>query len=180
MIGRLVRLAAVIAFVGWFLALRPQALGGPAGWILVAGDSMEPNVHPGSLVVVTRRGEYGVGDVVAYRVPEGNPGAGANVIHRIVGGTADVGFIVRGDNTNGPDLWRPRPSDIVGAAWLTLPDAALPMLFLRSPIVVASLAAGLATYLVLGLLGPARARDTRPSEIESSLSTAVPDQPAFR
>jgi signal peptidase I len=117
---------------------------------------MEPNIHAGSLVVVTRRAEYGVGDVVAYRVPAGNPGAGDNVIHRIIGGSVDAGFTVRGDNTNGPDIWRPRPPDIVGAAWLTLPDAALPILFLRSPIVIASVAAGLATYLVLGWLAPSR------------------------
>jgi len=32
---------------------------------------MEPAIHAGSLVVVMSRSEYGVGDVVAYRVPEG-------------------------------------------------------------------------------------------------------------
>jgi len=170
MICRLLRLLAIVVFVGWFVALRPQSLGGPAGWILVAGESMEPTIHPGSLVVVTRRVDYAVGDVVAYRVPEGNPGAGGNVIHRIVGGTADDGFIVRGDNTNAPDIWRPKPSEIVGALWLTLPDGALPLLFLRSPIVVASLAAGFATYLVLGLLAPSSLKDARLADIERAPS----------
>jgi signal peptidase len=151
-----VRLAAILVFVGWFLLLRPQTLGGPAGWILVAGDSMQPNIHPGSLVVVLRRAEYSVGDVIAYRVPEGDPGAGDNVIHRIIGGDGDAGFVVRGDHTSGPDIWRPRSSDVVGAAWLVVPDGALVMLFLRSPIAVASLAAGLAVYVIMGLLAPSR------------------------
>jgi signal peptidase len=180
MICRMLRLVAVLAFVGWFLALRPQTLGGPAGWILVAGDSMEPNIHAGSLVVVTRRAEYGIGDVVAYRVPDGDPGAGDNVIHRIVGGTADGGFIVRGDNTNGPDMWRPEPSDIVGAAWLVLPNGAVPMLFLRSPIVIASLAAALATYVVLGLLVPSRPSAARRAELEGSASRPVPERAISR
>lgn len=122
---------------------------------------MEPAIHPGSLVVVTRRAEYGIGDVVAYRVPEGNPGAGDNVIHRIVGGSADTGFIVRGDNTSGPDIWRPRPTEIVGTTWLTVPNGAMPLLFLRSPSVIASFAAALSTYMVLGLLGPSRPKGAR-------------------
>jgi signal peptidase len=174
--GRLLRVAAFLAFAGWFLVFRPQSLGGPAGWILVAGNSMEPTIRPGSLVVVMSRAEYGVGDVVAYRIPDGNPGAGDNVIHRIVGGAADAGFIVRGDNTGAPDIWRPGPWEIVGAAWLIVPDGALPLLFLRSPIVIASLAAGFATYLVLGLIGPPRPRGVRPSE-QGMGSVEVPERP---
>jgi signal peptidase I len=151
---RLLRVAAILAFAGWFVALRPQVLGGPASWILVAGESMEPNIHAGSLVIVVSRPAYDVGDVVAYRVPEGNPGAGDNVIHRITGGTADTGYVVRGDNASGPDMWRPRRSDVVGAAWLVVSDAVPVLLFLRSPILVASVAAGLASYIVLGFLAP--------------------------
>ncbi len=150
------RIVAVTIFAGWFLVLRPQSLGGPAAWILVAGDSMEPAIHPGSLVVVLRRSDYAVGDVVAYPVPAGNPGAGANVIHRIVGGSPAAGFVVGGDNTNAPDIWRPGPSQIVGSAWLIVPGGAPPLLLVRSPIVIASFAAAFATYVVLGLLAGAR------------------------
>lgn len=164
MTGRALRIIGVIAVAGWFVLLRPQSLGGPAAWILVAGDSMEPTIHQGSLVIVMSRSSYEIGDVVAYRVPEGNPGAGQNVIHRIIGGGPGDGFIVRGDNTSGPDIWRPRPSEIAGAAWLTLADAALPLLWLRSPLVIASIAAGFAAYVVLGLLEPRQPRNrTRPA-----------------
>ena len=180
MTGRLLRVAGILAFAGWFVLLRPQVLGGPAAWILVAGDSMEPNIHQGSLVVATRRADYQVGDVIAYRVPEGNPGAGQNVIHRIIGGTATDGFIVRGDNTSGPDIWRPRAADIVGAAWLTLADAAQPLLLVRSPILIASVAAALATYLVLGLLEPRLPKRAQESSTDERLSMPVPAQAATR
>jgi len=172
---RSVRLLAFLAFAGWFVVLRPQALGGPAGWIIVAGDSMEPTIHQGSLVIVMSQSDYRVGDVVAYRVPDGYPGAGQNVIHRIVGGTADAGFTMRGDNTNGPDIWQPRPADIVGSSWLTVPDAALVVLFLRSPIVIASVAAGLATYGVLGLLG-----SPRPTQVPERLPEPAPGHGRIR
>ena len=167
MIQRIVRLAVLVVFAGWFVALRPAALGGPASWIVVAGESMEPAIQPGSLVVVTRASDYRIGDVVAYHVPDGYPGAGDLVIHRIVGGSADAGFVVRGDNTNGPDIWRPRPAEIAGSLWLTFPDVGPAILFLRSPIVIASFAAAIATYAVLGVLGAPRpvspSRPVRPT-----------------
>jgi signal peptidase I len=159
MIGRLagamLTVAVLIAVVGWFLVLRPGVLGGRAGYILVSGRSMEPNVHEGSLVVTISQPEYRVGDVVAYRIPAGEPAAGLLVIHRIVGGSADSGFLMRGDNASGSDIWRPRPGDIVGKAEAVLPGAKGVLLFVRSPIVAASVAAALAAYLVLGLW-PAR------------------------
>ena len=150
MIGRLALATVLVAGLGWFIALRPQVLGGPAAYILVAGDSMEPTIHPGSLVILFRQPRYSAGDVVAYRIPPGGPGAGLNVIHRIVGGSAADGFVVRGDNAPTSDLWRPLPDAILGSAPVVIPGAVPVILFLRSPIVAASVAAALATYLVLG------------------------------
>jgi signal peptidase I len=169
MIRRGVGLAVLVILVGWFVALRPASLGGPASWIVVAGDSMEPAIRPGSLVVVTRAPGYAFGDVVAYHVPDGFPGAGDLVIHRIVGGSADVGYVMRGDNTNGPDIWRPRPAEIAGSLWFMFPDVGAAILFLRSPIVIASFAAALTTYAVLGVLSAPRpvgpSRPARPARL---------------
>ncbi|MCA1709438.1 MAG: signal peptidase I [Actinobacteria bacterium] len=100
--------------VVWALVLRPQALGGPAAYVIVSGESMEPRLHDGDLVVAHRADAYSVGDVVAYRVPEGEVGAGAAVIHRIIGGSAEAGYIVKGDNRVGQDVWRPKPHDVIG------------------------------------------------------------------
>jgi signal peptidase I len=152
-------LAAIAILVAWGIWFRPQILGGPAAYILVSGVSMEPGLRAGALVVVSHREQYEIGEVVAYRVPEGDPAAGHNVIHRIVGGSAETGFIMQGDNTEAPDLWRPRPHEIVGAAWLTMPDMAPLLLFLRSPVVLASFAAAAAVYVTLGWLWKPEPRD---------------------
>jgi signal peptidase len=146
-----VRILALACLAGWFLVLRPQSLGGPAAYIGVTGVSMEPGLSAGTLVVVAQQPSYRVGDVVAYRVPHGEPAEGHNVIHRIVGGSAIKGYVMRGDNTDQDDMWQPRPPDVIGRAWLVIPGVGPVLALLRSPMVIASVVAGIATYLVLGL-----------------------------
>ena len=159
-VRRLLVLAVLAAAAGWFVFLRPQAIGGPAAYVLVSGESMEPSVEHGSLVIALPQAEYRIGDVVAYRVPSGEPGAGLLVIHRIVGGSAQAGYVMRGDDAAGSDIWRPKPADIVGRSQLVVPGAMPVFVFVRSPIVAASAAAALAVYLILGLWVSDRRRVT--------------------
>jgi len=142
--------AVVLALVFWALFLCPQSLHGRAGYVLVSGHSMLPRYHTGDLVLVERKSSYHVGDVIAYRVPKGDPMAGAQVIHRIVGGDATHGFLVQGDNRTAPDVWRPKPSDVVGAKAFRIPNAVLVLQFLRSPILLALLAACFVFVRMLG------------------------------
>jgi signal peptidase len=141
-------LFAVVLF--WAFVLRPQSLGGPAGYVLVSGHSMLPRYKTGDLVLVERKSSYHVGQVIAYHVPKGDPMAGAQVIHRIIGGDTTHGFVVQGDNRTAPDVWRPKPADIVGAKALRIPNAVLILQFLRSPVLIALLAASFVFVHVLG------------------------------
>ncbi|HEX2177015.1 MAG TPA: signal peptidase I [Nocardioidaceae bacterium] len=154
------------AFVGWMVYLRPAPLGGPATFVIVSGTSMEPRLHDGDLVVVRRQDSYSPGDVVAFQVPEGEPGAGAMVIHRIVGGSARSGFRMRGDNKALADLWRPRDGDIVGRPWLEVPRAGRMVTTLGSPI-GAGTAAGLLVflYVLTGGAPPSSARNAVPRPV---------------
>ncbi len=131
----------VLALAFWVQYLRPQSLGGNASYVLVSGHSMLPRYHTGDLVLVEHRSSYHVGEVIAYHVPKGDPLAGAQVIHRIIGGDAQHGFVVQGDNRTAPDVWRPKPGDIVGAKELRIPDAIVLLQFLRTPVFLALLAA---------------------------------------
>jgi hypothetical protein len=81
--------------------------------------------------------------------PPGDPGAGLKIIHRIVGGSAEAGFVMRGDHTPSSDLWRPKLEAILGSAQVVIPGAMPILLFARSPIVAASVAAVLAAYFAL-------------------------------
>src|SRR5215472_4860975 len=146
-------LAAQLAFVAallWFCL--PQALGGRAGWILVSGTSMLPHLHTGDLVLVERRSGYHVGEVVAYRVPKGQVGAGFVVIHRIVGGNGRTGWRTKGDNRTAPDLWNPTNRDVMGAKLARIPDAWLVLRFFHTPLLLGLLAA-FGVFFVIAFAG---------------------------
>jgi signal peptidase len=138
-VGSIVLLIAACAF--WAMFLRPQSLGGSAGYVLVSGHSMNPLYHTGDMILVRRHSSYKIGDIIAYKVPKGDAMAGAQVIHRIVGGNATHGFVVQGDNRTAPDVWRPKNGDIVGSAALQIPQAVVVLQYLRSPVLLGLLAA---------------------------------------
>jgi signal peptidase I len=157
---------AILVCLFWVQFLRPQSLGGNAAYVLVSGQSMEPRYHTGDLVLVEKHHSYHAGQLIAYRVPKGDPMAGAQVIHRIIGGDAKHGFIVRGDNRTAPDVWRPKPQDIVGAKALRLPGAIVVLQFLRAPVFLALLAA--AFVFVHVLTGTGAARPTEDDEADAT------------
>ena len=110
---------------------------------------MQPTYNTGDVVIVHVRSAYSVGDVAAYRVPQGQIGAGQIVIHRITGGDPDHGFTFKGDNNSAPDPWHPRQADMVGREWAFLPGLGKVVVFIHQPLVIAALAAALAVSLIL-------------------------------
>ena len=128
------QLALVVALL-WFCL--PQRLGGRADWVMVSGTSMLPHFHTGDLVLVERRSSYHVGEVVAYRVPKGQVGAGYTVIHRIIGGNGKTGWKMKGDNRTAPDLWYPKNRDVTGLKLLRIPHAWFVLRLLHMPILLA-------------------------------------------
>ena len=167
---QLARIAVTAAFVAvalaWAVFLRPQALGGPAAYVIVSGKSMEPTLKNGDLVVALERSSYRVGDVVAYRVPKGEQGAGALVIHRITGGSARTGYVLRGDNRQGEDLWRPKPHDVAGDMRVRIPRIGLLFSFVRTPLGMA-IFAGLAVFFLLATRSDGRRATTYPRDVYS-------------
>jgi signal peptidase I len=146
-------IAAQIAFVGallWFCL--PQALGGRAGWVLVSGTSMLPHLHTGDLVLVEHQSSYHVAEVVAYRVPKGQVGAGHVVIHRIVGGNSRTGWKMKGDNRTAQDLWYPTNHDIIGSKLVRIPDAWIVLRVFHMPLLL-GLFAGFGAFFLIALAG---------------------------
>jgi signal peptidase len=159
-VGLLLTIAAVVF---WVMFLRPQSLGGSAAYVLVSGHSMLPRYKTGDLVLVEKHSSYHVGEVIAYHVPKGSPVAGAQVIHRIIGGNGKTGFIVKGDNRTAPDVWHPTNKDVVGAKALRIPDGVLVLTILRSPLLLGLLAASFAFVFILS-----RESDGEPDETPAS------------
>jgi signal peptidase len=149
-----------VVIVVWAFTLRPQALGGPAVFVAVRGSSMLPTYQHGDLVVVEAAPSYRIGQVVAYRVPAGQIGAGKIVVHRIIGGDARGGFILRGDNNSSADPWMPKEGDMVGVATVALPNAGRVIALVRQPVLLAGLAAALVVTIILAQ-PPGRSRRQR-------------------
>ena len=125
---------------------------------LIRGNSMEPTLHGNDLALARKQSSYQVGDIVTFRTE------GGNVIHRIVGGSADEGFITQGDNTQVTDLWRPKPNDILGKMWIRVPSGGRVVETIRSPLVLAALIAALGVFVVLGMGDKGKGRHKQDGE----------------
>jgi signal peptidase len=141
----------------WFVTLAPTVFGGPAAYVLVSGHSMDGTYQTGDLVVTRAQDTYAVGDIVVGKV------SGGQVIHRIIGGNGATGYTLQGDNNPNPDPWHPTDADVVGRAWLHIPDAAWVFGLPRDPRSV-GLAVGLIVLVVLTVDARPRRRPT-PDEI---------------
>lgn len=158
---------AVVA--GWFL--WPSSLGGCTTLTIVSGHSMEPTYYTGDLVV-SRCGPVEVGDVIVYNPPDVG---GARVIHRIVDGDAEDGWIVQGDNNDFLDPWRPSGDQVLGSAVLHVPQLGRVAAILLSPLTWVSL-------LVIALAvvvwpGKAADADTTPGD-DAEAAPGEPDAAA--
>lgn len=138
------------AVVGALVVGRPGLVSSPVSYVVVSGHSMEPTLRTGDVVVVARAASYRRGDVVAYRVPAGEPGAGLVVIHRIVGGGARDGYVMRGDNKHANDPWRPRPDGVVGRLRVTVPKLGLTIGYVHTPLGLGAIAALVAFGIAFG------------------------------
>lgn len=132
----------------WAMTLRPVALGGPATYVVVTGQSMEPTFHDGDLIVLRAADSYDVGEVVTFPVPEGTPGSGALIIHRITGGS-EAAFTIQGDNNPHADEWTPGEADILGAEWFLIPQGGVLLRGMMNPAMLAAIAGGFITIYVL-------------------------------
>ncbi|TMB52056.1 MAG: signal peptidase I [Chloroflexi bacterium] len=172
--------ALALVLVAWAVLLRPASLGGPVTYIIVRGSSMQPTYAAGDLIIVRQTSEYRVGEVVAYRVPGGEIGAGHIVIHRIVGGD-DNGFTLRGDNNPSLDPWNPHASDIVGEAWVAAPGLGRILAALHQPLLLAAFAAAVMVAMVMAWKRSPRAPPSigsrrRPAHARSSRGPRGPAQ----
>jgi signal peptidase I len=133
------RASLLLLIVGWAVLFRPQLLGGPATYLVVRGTSMLPAYETGDLVILQQLPAYAVGEVIGYRVPAGEIGAGRLVLHRIIG-TTPSGFRVQGDNNEAADPWTPGPADVAGTLWIVIPAVGRILAWLHEPAVIGALA----------------------------------------
>ena len=135
-------LAAMIAM---WLAFAPTQAGGLASYIVVIGNSMEPNFHIGDLVIVHEEPNYQIGDAVVYR----NLELSNFVFHRII--EQKLGhFTLQGDNNSWTDTYQPSQDEVLGKLWLHIPKGGDIMQRIRNPFIMALIAGVLGGILAFG------------------------------
>jgi signal peptidase I len=123
-----VRTTAALQVLGYLFAVvlmtfSALSVSGVVKARIVLTGSMSPSINPGDIIVTVppTRMAPEQGDVVAY---EGKRFDGSKVgvfSHRIIGGDAQNGFVVKGDANPNPDVQRPKIPDISGIVIFTLP-----------------------------------------------------------
>jgi len=170
-------IALIVVVTAWWVELRPTSfLGGPASFITVKGTSMLPTLKTGDFVLAEAQSSYQIGDLVVYKVPKGWPGAGADLIHRIVAGSATVGFTLKGDNNPAPDPWTVPRSDVLGKEAVVIPGFGSTLLVLRSPLFAGLAAALIAMWVVLS--PPEWMRRRRPEPAAAAAAETATPAPA--
>ena len=119
---RRVAQAGSVLFVVALIALMTLQWTGSIRIIVPSGNSMEPGIAAGDLVVVRDRERYVEGDVVAYKSDDIG-----TVLHRIVDVELTPNgprFVLQGDNNDFLDGDRPDADAIIGESVLHLPGGA--------------------------------------------------------
>jgi len=142
----------VIMLAGW-VVFAPVNIGGQTSYVILIGNSMEPDFKRGDLVLVRETDSYSVGEIVAYDHP--NIGT---VFHRIIQ-QRENHFILKGDNNTWNDSFGATHEEIIGKLWLHIPVAGYYLQYLRSPGVFAFVVTVLGTFSGIALFG-----DEKPAE----------------
>ena len=162
----MIRRAASIA--GWALVvvvgalMWPVQLGGGTGYVIVSGQSMTGTYESGDLVVTRSDARYRVGQAVVYRVPQGQPGEGLHVVHRLRAGDGD-GWTTRGDALTADDPWTPTDDDVVGRVVLHVPQLGRAVGAVTTPWILA-LFSGVLTAAAVAAGGRRQDPDQEPVE----------------
>jgi signal peptidase I len=126
----------------------------PVTYVTVRGNSMEPEVASGDVLVLVSQSGYRTGQVVAYRVPEMGD---AVILHRIVDRLDHPErYVLRGDNNDFEDLHQPMAAEILGRSVLHVSGATAAVL-LSAGVRTTALVA-FATVLVLSASARQRRR----------------------
>lgn len=119
---------------------------------VVLTGSMAPSINPGDAIVTITDAvrEPAIGDVVVYTAKRFDGTSVAPFAHRIIGGDATNGWVLRGDANPAADIQKPTAQDISGVVVATIPQAGK---FISPQLIMALLIAGFAMWLISDGLG---------------------------
>lgn len=132
-VSRLAFALVTLAMLAVWILFAPMQFGGNAAYVIIYGNSMEPVYLRNDLVILRKDDHPQVGDIYAYQQPQ----IGL-VIHRIID-RQGRDFVFKGDNNSFVDSYFPTQDELVGKAWIHIPQGGQALLWLRQPWVLAGM-----------------------------------------
>lgn len=120
-------MASTAFLIAWWFTLGPVTLGGPATFVVVDGESMEPVYSVGDLVVARARAEHSPGDIAVFYAPDRR----RYVIHRLETQLEDGAWLTIGDNNDRRDSWTVPDGAILGTEWFVIPQLGLVLFWVQ-------------------------------------------------
>ena len=172
---RIISWVLTLGVIALIVLLWPARFGGSTSFTIVSGTSMEPTYFTGDFIVA-RTGGYEVGEVLIYQIPEGDPGEGHLVVHRLEEILDDGQMIFLGDNKDHVDPWHITEEDVVGRAVAHFPGVGR---FFTSNLVWFVLAAllGVSVAIAIWPAPPAAKADDDAEESDEAGSEPDVDEP---
>lgn len=112
----------LMALLATLVIILPLAVGGSP--LTVLTSSMEPNLPPGTLVIVkpTPIEDIRIGQVVTYQIASGRPELATHrVVSRTVSEAGEITLTTQGDANNAPDPDPIREIQLRGTVWYAIP-----------------------------------------------------------
>ena len=127
-VARYIKVRAAIRWIGYvsaavLLTFSALSFTGTLKARIVLTGSMSPVIKAGDVIITTppTHRTPKKGDIIAYTAKRFNGAPVATISHRIIGGDATKGFIVKGDKNPSPDVQHPTLNDITGVVILIIP-----------------------------------------------------------
>jgi signal peptidase I len=125
---RVKKATTTLRFTGYLLSAVVITFAGlsTAGFVkarVVLTGSMAPAINPGDVVISAPPSRLSpeVGEVATYTGRRFSGEVVGLFTHRIIGGNAETGFIMKGDANATPDVQRPKINDINGVVFFVIP-----------------------------------------------------------
>lgn len=134
----------VLVLTGWII-FAPSGIGGQTTYIILVGNSMEPDFKYGDLVLVRNASKFFVGDIVTYNQPDVG-----TILHRIVR-IENGSYILKGDNNSWEDTYEPSEQEIIGKLWIHIPTVGKFFQLLRTPGVFSMMIVSFSALVLLTL-----------------------------
>ena len=125
-LGRYTTVATYL-FAALLLTFSAASVTGYVKARVVLTNSMEPTINPGDIVITanSERVVPQVGSISAYQARQFSGAPVGVFTHRIIGGNALDGWLMKGDNNPSPDLQKPKGADVLGTVIWTIPKLGL-------------------------------------------------------